>query len=82
MMDKVIRLEAINARAVEIENLFEEGESTVMGITELPAWMTSHLNMLCRLPDGPPNNVIEGVGRKISPTIYWLYKPTKEQDDE
>ena len=82
MIEEVIRLEVINERVVEVGNLFGEGESTCVGVTELPAWMVSQLNMLHRLPDGPPNNVIEGVGTKISPTIYWIHRPTKGKDHE
>jgi hypothetical protein len=41
---------------------------------QLPSWMTDKLAVLNTLYVPPPANEVEGVGQRISPDIFWVYK--------
>jgi hypothetical protein len=41
-------------------------------ISELPQWMQERVAVLSMLTESPPTKPIEGVGRRISDTVYWI----------
>jgi hypothetical protein len=41
---------------------------------QLPQWMTDKLAVLNTLYVPPPPNEVEGVGKRISPNVFWVYK--------
>lgn len=41
---------------------------------DLPSWMTDKLAVLNTLHVPPPPTNVAGVGKRISPTVFWVYK--------
>jgi len=41
---------------------------------QLPQWMTDKLAVLNTLYVPPPPNEVKGVGQRISPNVFWVYK--------
>ena len=67
-----------NESAVDIsaEIAFDDPlEGTYDSVDKLPQWVQERLAVLSMLPVAD-NQVVAGVGRKISDTIYWANKPT------
>jgi len=48
-------------------------DGTYASVDELPEWMQSKLAVLIMLSTPPPTNDVDGVGRKLSPYLYWVY---------
>ena len=42
----------------------------------LPKWVQERLAVLMMMSYTPPTEEVEGVGRRISRDVYWVYKPT------
>jgi hypothetical protein len=42
----------------------------------LPKWVQERLAVLMMMSCTPPTEEVEGVGRRISRDVYWVYKPT------
>ena len=41
----------------------------------LPKWVQERLAVLMMMTSAPPTEEVEGVGRRISRDVYWVYKP-------
>jgi hypothetical protein len=41
----------------------------------LPKWVQERLAVLMMMTSTPPTEEVEGVGRRISRDVYWVYKP-------
>ena len=84
MKDKIVRVELYvdsNVKMASVENMFASNPSRRrMWIKDLPKWIVSQLNKLRRLPEA--DYFMEGVGRRISATIFWVVKPPKEKKNE
>jgi hypothetical protein len=49
-------------------------ELKVDDLSDLPKWMQERVVVLSMLTERPPTKPIEGVGRRISDTVYWIVK--------
>ena len=43
------------------------------GVNGLPEWMQEGIALLMMTSAEPPTNEVDGVGRRIDETTYWLY---------
>jgi len=43
-------------------------------LSGLPEWMQERVSVLSMLTERPPTTPIEGVGRRITDTVYWIVK--------
>jgi hypothetical protein len=80
--DRTIRAEVMDATRVVLQpfsevcvDLLPSGDYT-MG-TE-PMWITDRLMALGIMEIPPPPRLIEGVGLRMSATVFWIIAPTKE----
>jgi hypothetical protein len=46
----------------------------VQTLSGLPQWMQARVAVLSMLTESPPTKPIEGVGRRITDTVYWIVK--------
>jgi len=46
----------------------------VQAVSELPQWMQERVSVLSMLTERPPTAPIEGVGRRVTDTVYWIVK--------
>jgi len=44
-------------------------------IDDLPNWVKERIAVLNMIPVSPPTRTVEGVGRRISAHVYWVYAP-------
>lgn len=51
-------------------------EGTYHSVDVLPDWVKERLAVLNMIPPSPPTYEVEGVGRRISATVYWVFAPT------
>jgi len=49
-------------------------EIKVSRLSGLPQWMQARVAVLSMLTESPPTKPIEGVGRRITDTVYWIVK--------
>ena len=45
-------------------------------IDDLPNWVKERIAVLNMIPVSPPTSTVEGVGRRISAHVYWVFAPT------
>jgi len=64
-----------------LENFAPELKMRYDTINEMPNWAQAKLAVLMVLDPMKVNNDIEGVGKRISRNIYWLYKEKASGDD-
>jgi hypothetical protein len=64
-----------------LENFAPELKMRYDTINDMPNWAQSKLAVLMVLDPMKVNNDIEGVGKRISRNIYWLYKENASGDD-
>lgn len=48
-------------------------------IDDLPDWVKERLAILNMMSSTPPTNEVEGVGRRISERVYWVFAPIHAQ---
>lgn len=53
----------------------EEGEYN--SVDDLPNWVQERLAILMMMSIEPPTQFVDGIGRRISDTIYWVFKSDK-----
>jgi hypothetical protein len=41
----------------------------------LPKWVQERLALLNMIPPTPPTSSVEGIGRRISAHVYWVFAP-------
>jgi hypothetical protein len=59
-----------------IENVDSDADATYDSIQELPQWMQERIAVLSMMSHEPPTANVVGVGRRISKSVYWVYKPS------
>jgi hypothetical protein len=64
-----------------LENFAPELKMRYDTINEMPNWAQAKLAVLMVLDPMKVNNDIEGVGKRISRNVYWLYKENASGDD-
>ncbi len=45
-----------------------------MSVDDLPPWVQDRLSVLMMLDVPPPLNDVDGVGSRLGPYTYWVYK--------
>ena len=45
-----------------------------MSVDDLPLWVQDRLSVLMMLDVPPPINDVDGVGSRLGPYTYWVYK--------
>jgi hypothetical protein len=50
-------------------------EGHYSNVDDLPNWVQERLAVLMLLNEGPPHFPIEGVGRRISRDVFWVFAP-------
>lgn len=58
----------------DLENIDSELEGYYDAISDLPVWVQERVAVLAVCNPEPPTHVVEGVGRRISENVYWIYK--------
>lgn len=53
----------------------EEGEYN--SVDDLPNWVQERLAILMMMSIEPPTQFVDGVGRRISENVYWVFKTDK-----
>ena len=48
-------------------------ERVYNGVNDLPEWMQEGIALLMMTSAKPPTEEVDGVGRRIDETTYWLY---------
>tara|TARA_R100000005_G_C4975921_1_gene187357 strand:+ start:1110 stop:1364 length:255 start_codon:yes stop_codon:yes gene_type:complete len=48
-------------------------EQVYNSVNDLPEWMQKGIALLMMTSAEPPTNEVDGVGRRIDETTYWLY---------
>jgi hypothetical protein len=51
-------------------------EGAYDNLQELPQWVQERIAVLSMLNAKPPTQNIEGVGRRINESTYWVYRPS------
>lgn len=59
-----------------IENVDSDEDATYDSMQELPQWIQERIAVLSMLSHEPPTENVEGVGRRINKSVYWVYKPS------
>lgn len=67
---------AVSVISFGIENVDSDEDATYDSIQELPQWMQERIAVLSMMSHEPPTENVEGVGRRISKSVYWVYKPS------
>lgn len=60
-----------------IESVDTELEGYYDSLQDLPKWVQERVALLSMLKSEPPTEDVEGVGRRINMSTYWVYKPNK-----
>jgi hypothetical protein len=60
-----------------IESIDTELEGYYDSLQDLPKWVQERIALLSMLKSEPPTEDVEGVGRRINVSTYWVYKPNK-----
>ena len=51
-----------------------DAEGVYNSVHDLPSWMQARLSTLMMLHDPPPITDVEGVGSRMGPSLYWVYR--------
>ena len=51
----------------------EVGEYT--SVSDLPNWVQERIAVLLLMSSKPPTQFVEGIGRRISENVFWVFKP-------
>ena len=79
--DKLYRVQihsvtnAIEVSCIGIDRVDAEAEGMYCSADDLPLWLQERLAVLMVSSAKPVTNMIEGVGRRIDKTTYWVIKP-------
>ena len=76
---KTYRVSINNKGGVEVvcfdlENIDSELEGYYDAVSDLPTWVQERIAVLAVCSPNPPTPTVEGIGRRISESIYWIYK--------
>lgn len=59
-----------------LESVDSQLEGHYDRIDDLPNWVKERIAVLNMIPATPPTSTVEGVGRRISAHVYWVFAPT------
>ena len=65
----------INVMYLGIELVDDSLSADYDSVEQLPKWMQERLAILSMLSYEPPTEIVDGVGRRINKSIYWVEKP-------
>ena len=72
----VLRLEVIDGSATIIDFSLEMLDNDISGwyseVDLLPDWVKDRLALLMMVDPTPPTKYVDGVGRRISETVFWI----------
>ncbi len=57
----------------EINCVDRESEGFYSGLDDLPEWIQNKLAVLMTLDHTPPTAPVEGVGKRISKNVFWVF---------
>ena len=58
----------------DLENIDSELEGHYDSVSALPAWVQERVAVLAVCSPNPPTPTVDGIGRRISENVYWIYK--------
>lgn len=58
----------------DLENIDSELEGHYDSVSDLPTWVQERVAVLAVCSPNPPTPSVEGIGRRISENVYWVYK--------
>ena len=58
----------------DLENIDSELEGYYDDVSGLPTWVQERIAVLAVCHHQPPTPTVEGIGRRISENVYWVYK--------
>lgn len=77
--DKVYRVsivpDGVNAICFGLESVDSKLSGHYDSVDALPKWVQERLAVLMITPSTPPTYEVEGVGRRISSHVYWVFAP-------
>ena len=59
-----------------LESVDSQLEGHYDDVNALPDWVKERLAVLNMIPATPPTNEVEGIGRRISGHVYWVFAPS------
>jgi hypothetical protein len=65
---KLVHVISFGMEKVEVSS-----EQVYNSVNDLPRWMQEGVALLMMTSAKPPTDEVEGVGRRIDETTYWLY---------
>lgn len=66
---KIVSVTTLGINSVDSETI-----GAYASVNKLPAWMQDKLATLMMLDIPPPLNDVDGVGSRLGPYLYWVYK--------
>tara|TARA_R110002020_G_scaffold24130_1_gene79680 strand:- start:3999 stop:4277 length:279 start_codon:yes stop_codon:yes gene_type:complete len=72
----------IEGKLVKVDGIFTGNSAKFIMLADIPRWLEKRLAVLERLPPEQNGYFIEGIGRRVSSTIYWVVKPTEEDEED
>lgn len=77
--DVVVRVHVLSTKVdifiIGLKTLDYTLESTYSSVDDLPKWVQERLSLLMLISTKPPIPIVEGVGRRISENIFWVFPP-------
>lgn len=64
------------------EMLADEGKRLYSSVDSLPEWMQSKLSVLMSIDHTKQNEELEGIGRRVSGHVFWVYPSEGEHLDD
>lgn len=64
------------------EMLADEGKRLYSSVDSLPKWMQSKLSVLMSIDHTKQNEELEGIGRRVSGHVFWVYPYEGESLDD
>ena len=58
----------------DLESIDSELEGYYSEVSALPVWVQERIAVLAVCNPDPPTPTVDGIGRRISENIYWVYK--------
>lgn len=71
---KHIKGSYVIVQSLEGSDVESDVEGRYNSVDDLPAWMQERLAILMLMSPKPPTEHVQGVGRRISQHIFWIYK--------
>lgn len=65
----------IDVTCLGLESVDAVADGTYDDVHVLPSWVQERLALLMMTKADPPTHEVEGIGRRINQTIFWVYAP-------